>query len=174
MCLLLVPQPSALQRRRKPTILGKTLVGVPHGESLSYLGNFAQRSALLAKVYHYATASILGLFHRFLYAEKEVWTTGTDVRTENITAVALKSQYRRLAYTVSRMISPHRGCEVKAAQIRRTSWLDRRSSTLSGHLNKVSCACLMAVPSIHEPIGGRNSLMSPRVMSYMLSNFPDI
>src|SRR5690606_7722076 len=53
------------------------------------LGNLAQRSALLPEVDNHTASAILCLLYRLLNTENQVRTARTNVRTENITSIAL-------------------------------------------------------------------------------------
>jgi hypothetical protein len=55
------------------------------------LRHFTQSPALLAEVDDDTTSAVLSLLYGFFNAEDEIRAAGADIRTENVTSVALKS-----------------------------------------------------------------------------------
>lgn len=55
----------------------------------TYLRNFSESSAFLAEIDDNTTASILCFFNSLFNAIDQVWTAGTDIGSEHVTAVAL-------------------------------------------------------------------------------------
>jgi hypothetical protein len=116
-------------------------------DQATYLGDLSQSSSLLSEVDDNTAATILCLFDGFFDTKDQVRTASADIRSEHVATVALQNTVSSGSYRKSENYT--------------SSWIRRDSRTDSSDI-------LAGSPkqyTVRPPIGGRNTLMSPRVIS---------
>lgn len=157
-------------------------------QGTAYLCNFTKCPSFLSEIDDHPTSALLCLFHGFFDAENEVWTTRADVRSEHVTSITLLTGLDEDIKGLVKRRLPHHGLSKPVERSHLTFLPGLQSNIPLSHLIFVrpitSTNDIQYIPEIAEqkialssmtwnldelvrtiPIGGRKSLMSPRVIN---------